>query len=188
MNSTTLEHRRPSRFGSLLRRFSPMGRRRVAAPVCESAPTPAVTPLGKTVLIVDDDAVVRMATAAKLESQGYSVLNASDASSAISTARKEQPDVILLDLTFPPDVGAVAWDGYRIMNWLKRLEEARDIPVIVITADDPAHCRERSLAEGAVALLPKPIEAENLLAAVRHHTQGQRAVRRKPAAAAEFQI
>jgi CheY-like chemotaxis protein len=153
-----------------------------------TAPPPVATPLGKKVLIVDDDAVILKTTSVKLESQGYAVVTANDASSAIRAARQEQPDLILLDLSFPPDVGAVAWDGFRIMGWLRRLEEARDIPVIVVTGRDAASCKERSLAAGAVAFFPKPVEAGPLLTAIEQHTQAQHARQPKRLATADFQI
>ena len=189
MNRISFNECRTTPFRSLLRRLRPGARSRAAAPVRQIPPLlPPVTPLGKKVLVVDDDAVIVKSTRLKLESQGYEVVTASDPSGAISTARTERPDVILLDLSFPPDVGAVAWDGYLIMSWLKKVEEARDIPIIVITGRDPASCRERSLAAGAVAFLPKPIIPENLLAAVKHHTQAQPAGQRERLATADFQI
>ncbi len=188
MNTATIETRSTGGFRSLLRRLAPGTKARIAAPPRHVGPPPPVTQLGKKVLIVDDDAVIRKTTTTKLQSQGYTVLNATDASSAISAARKEQPDLILLDLNFPPDVGGVAWDGFLIMNWLRRLEEARDIPVIIMTGSDPATCWQRSFAAGAVGFLPKPLETENLLAAVNHHTQKARAGQPKRPVTADFQI
>jgi len=66
-------------------------------------------PNGTKVLIVDDDAVILKTTAMKLEAQGYDVVLAKDASGAIRAARKERPDLILMDVSFPPDVAAVLW-------------------------------------------------------------------------------
>ena len=89
---------------------------------------------------------------------------------AVSTVRKEKPDLILLDLSFPPDVahgGGVAWDGFLIMNWLRRLEEAKNIPVVVITGGDPAKCKDQALAAGAVSFFHKPINNDELLTVIR---------------------
>src|SRR5580765_7123526 len=108
----------------------------------------------KKLLIVDDNRVVLKALSAKFNKDGYDVLMAEDGASAVSTARRERPDVILLDILYPPDVahgGGVPWDGFLIMGWLRRLEETKDIPVIVITSADPAKYKDRAMAAGAVS-------------------------------------
>jgi len=90
----------------------------------------------KKILVVDDSPIILKTMTMKLKSQGYEVLTAEDGSKAVSTARRERPDLILLDITFPPDVahgGGVAWDGFLIMDWLKRMDEAKDIPIFIIT-------------------------------------------------------
>src|ERR1044071_6710276 len=107
---------------------------------------------GKKILIVDDNQVILKALSLKLTFSGYNVLTAIDGSEAVSAARRERPDLILLDLSFPPDVahgGGVPWDGFRIIEWLRRIDEARTIPVIVITSGDASKYKERSIAAGA---------------------------------------
>jgi CheY-like chemotaxis protein len=124
----------------------------------------------KRVLIVDDNAVVVKALSNALQGGGFEVLTAEDGAGAVSTTRREKPDIILLDISFPPDVahgGGVAWDGFLIMNWLSRMEEAASIPVIIITGSEAAQYKSRALAAGAVNYLQKPIEPDQLLAAVR---------------------
>jgi len=124
----------------------------------------------KKVLIVDDDEVIRTGLALKLQHHGYDVLTAVDGSEAVSTARHERPDLILLDITFPPDVahgGGVPWDGFLIMDWLHRLEEAKGIPVIVITGGAPEKFKERALAKGAAGFFHKPIPNDELLAEIK---------------------
>src|SRR6476646_738516 len=89
----------------------------------------------KKILVVDDSPIILKTLSMKLKSQGYDVLTAEDGSIAVSTARRERPDLILLDISFPPDVahgGGVAWDGFLIMDWLRRMDEAKDIPVFII--------------------------------------------------------
>ena len=106
----------------------------------------------------------------KLKSSGYDVLTAVDGSEAVAAARQQKPDLILLDLSFPPDVGhggGVPWDGFLIMDWLRRFDEAKNIPVIVITGGDPAKYKERALASGAVSYFQKPVDNEKLLAVIR---------------------
>jgi CheY-like chemotaxis protein len=48
-----------------------------------------------------------------LQGAGYRVVTAMDGSEAVAAARKENPDLILLDISFPPNVGGVEWDGFR---------------------------------------------------------------------------
>ena len=103
-------------------------------PISLTSPLTAMNP--KKILIVDDNLVIRKTIGMKLKTNGYQVLEAADGSSAVSIARHERPDLVLLDISFPPDVahgGGVAWDGFLIMNWLRRMDEAKDIPIIIIT-------------------------------------------------------
>ncbi len=123
----------------------------------------------KTILIVDDDPVITRSTSIKLRAHGYDVMEARDASETLAAIRKARPHLILLDLSFPPDVahgGAVGWNGFQIMTWLQRLEQARDIPIIIISSSDPARYRDRCLAAGATAYFQKPIPHEELLKAI----------------------
>src|SRR5262249_35678551 len=102
----------------------------------------------------------------------FEVLTAADGATAVSTVRREKPDLILLDITFPPDVahgGGVPWDGFLIMAWLKRMEEAQGIPIIIITGGNAADLKQRSLAAGAVDFFQKPIDNDQLLAAIHSH-------------------
>lgn len=121
----------------------------------------------KKILVVDDSPVILKTMSMKLTAHGYEVVTAEDGGTAISAVRREKPDLILLDLSFPPDVahgGGVPWDGYLIMNWLRRLEEGKNIPVIVITGGDPAKCKDRAMAAGATDFFHKPINNDELLA------------------------
>ena len=121
---------------------------------------------GKKILIVDDDRVVLQTLAMKLKNAGYQALTAEDGATAVSAVRRVKPDLILLDITFPPDVahgGGVAWDGFLIMNWLRRMDEVKDIPIVVITGGDPGKLKDRALASGACRFLNKPIRGEELI-------------------------
>jgi CheY-like chemotaxis protein len=124
----------------------------------------------RKILIVDDSVIVLKALSLKLKSKGYDVLTAADGSEAVSTARREKPDLILLDISFPPDVahgGGVAWDGFLIMDWLRRMDEVKDIPIIIITGGDPVKLKDRSLAAGATAFFHKPLDNDELLGVIR---------------------
>jgi CheY-like chemotaxis protein len=123
----------------------------------------------KRILIVDDNEVILKALSMKLGSAGYETLTAVDGSEGVNAARTEKPDLIILDISFPPDVahgGGVSWDGFRIIEWLHRIDEAKTVPVIVITAGDPGKYKDRALAAGAVAFFHKPIKNDELLATI----------------------
>lgn len=123
----------------------------------------------RTILAVDDNAVILRGLSLKLKSWGYDVATAMDGPTAISMVRKKKPDLILLDVSFPVDAwpGGVAWDGFLIMDWLRRIDEAKNIPFIIITGGDKVKFEKRSLDAGAVAFFRKPIDHEGLLNVIR---------------------
>jgi CheY-like chemotaxis protein len=121
----------------------------------------------KKILVVDDNEIVIKTITLKLQGAGYQVVAAMDGSEAVALARKERPDLILLDISFPADVGGVPWDGFRIMEWFHRLDAAKKIPVIVITGSEEPKAKERATAAGAVAFFQKPLEHDYLLKVVR---------------------
>ncbi|HLP78682.1 MAG TPA: response regulator [Candidatus Paceibacterota bacterium] len=121
----------------------------------------------RKILVVDDNQVILKTLSLKLKSENYDVITAVDGAEAVSAARTKKPDLILLDLSFPPEVSGVPWDGFRIIQWLKRLDEAKSIPIVVITGGDAAKYKDRALAEGAVAFFQKPVNNDELLATLR---------------------
>jgi len=134
------------------------------------------------ILVVDDNPIIVKTLGFKLKGEGYDVCTALDGSEAVATARKERPDLILLDISFPPDVGhggGVSWDGFLIMDWLRRIDGAKDIPIIVITGADPAQYEKRSLDAGAVAFFHKPLDHDGLIDVIRR-TLGEVSASPKP--------
>jgi len=124
----------------------------------------------KRILVVDDNALIVKTVAFKLKSAGFDVLTALDGGEAVSTVRKEKPDLILLDLSFPPDVahgGGVAWDGFLIMNWIRRMDDAKHIPIIIITGGDPIQYEKKCMDAGAIAFFRKPLDHDGLVGAIR---------------------
>jgi CheY-like chemotaxis protein len=121
----------------------------------------------KKILVVDDNEIVIKTISLKLQGAGYQVITAMDGSEAVSAARRENPDLILLDISYPPDVGSVPWDGFRIMEWFHRLDTARKIPVIIITGSEDPQTKEKATRAGAVAFFQKPIEHDYLLKVIR---------------------
>jgi len=129
-------------------------------------PGTSTTPQQK-VLIVDDNDVIVKTIAVKLNGAGFKTFVALDGAEAVSLVRKEKPDLIVLDISFPPDVAGVPWDGFRIMEWLRRVDDSKKIPIIVITGGAGDKDKDKALAGGAVGFLYKPLDHEELLKMVR---------------------
>jgi DNA-binding response OmpR family regulator len=112
------------------------------------------------ILIVDDDADLRELLNIRLRRHGYDTAFATDGISAISVARRESPDVIILDLGLP------AGEGYVVMERLRAIAELGAVPIVVVSGRTDAASRERALAAGAQAFIRKPFEAGAIVAAV----------------------
>jgi CheY-like chemotaxis protein len=138
------------------------------------SPEPASKPVGPhipKILIADDNIVILKALSLKFKSKGYEVRTAMDGSTAVSCVRRERPDLIILDINFPPDVahgGGIAWDGFLILDWLRRIDEVRDTPIIFITSGESAKFKEKAMAAGAVAFFEKPINQDEMLQIIQH--------------------
>ncbi len=116
------------------------------------------------VLVVDDNPVILKALFSYLVSHGFEVTIALDGSEVMSCVRQQKPDVILLDIFFPPYVeGGIIWDGFLILDWLHGPAQAADIPVIVISSADPEKYKERCLSAGARAYFRKPLPLDELV-------------------------
>lgn len=132
------------------------------APAPEPLPTPR---LGKKILIVDDDAVILHVLSHKLRARGYDIATAAEPADALAAVRDEKPDLILLDLVFPPDTsfsGAADWDGFALMRWLRVSGVGSEIPIFIISSADPDECKERCTVSGPAAYFQKPIDLNRL--------------------------
>jgi CheY-like chemotaxis protein len=135
-------------------------------PLAAPAPSENSNGSNRKILVVDDDPVVVQTLSVKLKSEGYTVVSASDGSQALEATRSERPDVMLVDVDLPPDVSGVAWNGFSLTEWVRRLEEARHTAVILISASNKPEYTQRACNAGAEAFLPKPIEQDLLLASI----------------------
>jgi len=127
-------------------------------------------PDGKKILVVDDDQIILKTLSITLISNGYQVFTAPDGPGAATIVTRERPALILLDLMFPPDasnVGGALQDGFFIIEWLRRMGEAKDIPIIIISGDKSAKNKQTAMAAGVVGFFTKPIDRIALLAAIR---------------------
>jgi DNA-binding response OmpR family regulator len=115
----------------------------------------------KKILIVDDNDDVSKGLRILFRAHDYMTVLAGDAVTAISQAKSENPDLILLDLGLP------AGDGYLVMERLANIDALASVPVIVFTARDQETHKERSLQAGAKAFFQKPVDPAELLLAVK---------------------
>lgn len=115
----------------------------------------------KKILIVDDDPDVRHGMHVRLKANHYDTFFAGDAISSMAEARKNEPDLIILDLGLP------AGDGFVVMERLKTIPALAVIPIIVVSARDVLANKERALKAGARAFLQKPVDNAELLKVIR---------------------
>jgi DNA-binding response OmpR family regulator len=111
----------------------------------------------KKILIVEDDADVRLGYHVLLKAHHYDTFFATDTVSAMAETKKHQPDLILLDLGLP------AGDGFVVLDRLRANTYWAVIPVIVVSARDVAANKERALKSGAKKFLQKPWNDNELL-------------------------
>lgn len=109
---------------------------------------------GGTILIAEDHPDSREALGALLEAFGFEVILAVNGIEAVAFARRDRPDLILMDVMMP------ALDGLEATRQLRASPETRDIPIITLTALDQA--REKALDAGANDFLAKPINSRVL--------------------------
>jgi two-component system cell cycle response regulator DivK len=115
-----------------------------------------------TVLIVEDNEPSRDALARRLERRQYTVLVAVDGHQAVSIARSNLPDLILMDLGLP------GIDGWEATARLKRDGDTRHIPIIVLSAHAMLSDRDQALAAGGDDFDTKPVQLPRLLGKMEH--------------------
>jgi two-component system alkaline phosphatase synthesis response regulator PhoP len=113
------------------------------------------------VLVIDDEAPIRLLCRVNLEAEGMEVLEASDGPTGLEEARREKPDVILLDVMMP------ALDGWRVAEQLLDDASTQDIPIIFLTARAEFRDRARGLDIGGVDYVTKPFNPLELAPLVR---------------------
>lgn len=114
----------------------------------------------RKIMLVEDDTDTRLAFQVRLRASGFDVVGASDATSAMTLAMKERPDLILLDLGLP------GGDGHLLLQRFKGNQQLHPTPVIILSARPPAGNQERALEAGAFAYLEKPVDNDRLLATI----------------------
>jgi DNA-binding response OmpR family regulator len=113
------------------------------------------------VLVIDDEAPIRLLCRVNLEAEGMSVLEASDGPSGLEAASSAMPDVILLDVMMP------GLDGWGVAEALLETDETAQIPIIFLTARAEFRDRARGLDIGGVDYITKPFNPVELAPLVR---------------------
>jgi AmiR/NasT family two-component response regulator len=120
-------------------------------------PDPSV-PTGRTVLIAEDEALIRLDLAEMLEEEGYVVVaQAEDGEKAVELATAHRPDLVILDVKMPRLDGIAA---------AERIASARIAPVVILTAFSQRELVERARDAGAMAYLVKPFDKSDLVPAI----------------------
>jgi CheY-like chemotaxis protein len=132
--------------------------------------TDALTPIIRTIMVVEDNEPSRDALSRRLERRGYRVLLAGDGRSAVSLAHDAVPDLILMDLGLP------VLDGWDATRELKDDPATRHIPIIVLSAHAMTGDRDMALAAGGDDFDTKPIRFQALLGKIEALLSRARAV------------
>lgn len=117
--------------------------------------------MARKILVVDDEEVLVETLAYNLEQAGYIVTTAADGVSALEAARREKPDLIVLDLMLPEI------DGLEVCRQLRRESSTATIPILILTAKSDEIDKVVGLEVGADDYVTKPFGRRELLARVR---------------------
>lgn len=114
----------------------------------------------KTVLVVDDEAVLRANLGEMLTFEGFNVIEAENGGRAVQLARAHQPDVIICDVAMPEV------DGFEVLHRLKDHPATATIPVLLVTAQAEKASIQHGLALGATNYILKPFSFNDVLSKV----------------------
>lgn len=115
----------------------------------------------KKILLVEDERVLIETVTLRLEAAGYEAISAYDGFEGLEKAKKEKPDLIILDLMLPK------MDGYKVCGLLKADTRYNKIPIIMFTARAQESDKKMGKEVGADAYITKPFEPEALLEKIR---------------------
>jgi DNA-binding response OmpR family regulator len=113
------------------------------------------------VLVIDDEAPIRLLCRVNLEAEGIRVSEAGDGPGGLDLARAQQPDVILLDVMMP------GLDGWRVAEMLLDDPVTSDIPIVFLTARADVRDRARGIDLGGLEYITKPFNPVELASLVR---------------------
>jgi two-component system cell cycle response regulator DivK len=111
---------------------------------------------GQTILVVEDYEDTRLLLKQVLETKGYSVVEAINGQQAVDLARREHPDLILMDLDLP------ILDGIEATQRIRRQAEMEEVPIVAVTAYPMSFTHVKAFAKGCNEYLAKPIDFTRL--------------------------
>ncbi len=114
----------------------------------------------KKILVVDDSPTERHVLVDLLTKNGYQVITAESGEEGVEKAKKELPDLVLMDVVMP------GLNGYQATRTLTREESTKNIPIIVCTSKGQETDKIWGLRQGAQDYLVKPINGDELLAKI----------------------
>ncbi|HMM43568.1 MAG TPA: response regulator transcription factor [Thermomicrobiales bacterium] len=109
------------------------------------------------VLVADDDAPILRLVRAKLQTDGYAVVTATNGEEAVQATEQERPDLVVLDIMMP------VMDGLEAM---KRIRQVSNVPIILLTARASGADKIRGLDQGADDYVTKPFDPDELSARI----------------------
>ena len=112
------------------------------------------------VLIIDDEAPIRLLCRVNLEAEGMEVVEAPDGPTGLVVVESERPDAILLDVMMP------GLDGWSVAERLLEMEDTREIPIVFLTARADLRDRARGMDLGGLDYITKPFNPVDLAALV----------------------
>jgi two-component system alkaline phosphatase synthesis response regulator PhoP len=115
----------------------------------------------KKILVVDDEQDIVTLIKSRLELSGYEVIAAYDGNEGLEKARKEKPDMVILDIMLPKI------DGFQVCRMLKFDSDYKNIPVMLFSARAGEHDKATGEEAGADAYLVKPFDSNVLIAKVK---------------------
>jgi DNA-binding response OmpR family regulator len=113
------------------------------------------------VLVIDDEAPIRLLCRVNLEAEGMTVLEAPDGPTGIDATREEGPDVVLLDVMMP------GLDGWKVAEQLLEDPATADVPIVFLTARADLRDRARGMDTGGVDYITKPFNPVELAPLIR---------------------
>jgi two-component system cell cycle response regulator DivK len=116
--------------------------------------------MAKTILIVEDNELNMKLFRDLLEAQGYDILQTRDGMQALDLARKERPDLIVMDIQLPQV------SGLEVTKWIKADDNLKHIPVVAVTAFAMKGDEEKIREGGCEAYVAKPISVKDFLSTI----------------------
>jgi DNA-binding response OmpR family regulator len=123
-------------------------------------PAPAAPPAARRVLVVEDDPLITAMVRHRLDRAGFAVELAGDGEAALAAARRQPPDLVVLDLNLP------LMNGFQVLERLRADPGSRAVPVLILTASGGEKDLVRAFGLGADDYLVKPFSPSELLARV----------------------